>query len=289
MYTFELTDRFLSEDERDIFGNFLEYQNLDKNIWEVFSCLFKSGVKNTEPLLLKVFKNSELCGATVLIKCSKYGNSLFNNKFLSRIINLFKIPFYLWIKFGCCMDMMSNPGFVKNPEQSAEIYSAMVMFMKKSNILTIICDYTENASLYPESSILPALPHALINTSNMTGIQDYICDHKNIKRKMNNFRNKGGEFIQVNNMLNKSDITSLKKCFISTAENSVFYLPYQDIYLNSALTTSATNLKNVYYFLAKLNGEFIGYQAVIKTGDCLNALHGAFDRNLKTTYHAYDI
>lgn len=178
MYTFELTDRFLSEDERNIFGDFLEYQNLDKNIWEVFSCLFKSGVKNTEPLLLKVYKNSELCGATVFIKCAKYGDSLFNNKFLSRTINLFKIPFYLWIKFGCCMDMMSNPGFVKNPEQSAEIYSSMVMFMKKNNILTIICDYTENASLYPESSILPALPHALIDTSDMTGIQDYICDHK---------------------------------------------------------------------------------------------------------------
>jgi hypothetical protein len=39
----------------------------------------------------------------------------------------------------------------------------------------------------------------------------------------------------------------------------------------------------------KLNGEFLGYQAAIKTGTSLNALHGAFDRERKTTYHAYDI
>jgi hypothetical protein len=38
-----------------------------------------------------------------------------------------------------------------------------------------------------------------------------------------------------------------------------------------------------------MDGEFLGYQAAIKTGQFLNALHGAFDRNRKTTYHAYDI
>jgi hypothetical protein len=55
------------------------------------------------------------------------------------------------------------------------------------------------------------------------------------------------------------------------------------------MNTSRTKLDNVYYFIATLNGEFLGYQAAVKTGDKLNALHGAFNRNLKTTYHAYDI
>lgn len=67
------------------------------------------------------------------------------------------------------------------------------------------------------------------------------------------------------------------------------YLPYQDIYLRSAITTSSTKLDDVYYFIARLNGEFLGYQAAVKTGNYLNALHGAFDRERKTTYHSYDL
>jgi Acetyltransferase (GNAT) domain len=136
---------------------------------------------------------------------------------------------------------------------------------------------------------LPALPHAMIDTSMMSEIHDYVSEHKNIKRKTNNFRNKGGSFDIVSKKLSNEQIDCLKKCFVSTAENSVFYLPYQDLYLNSAITTTGTELNEVYYFIATLNDEFLGYQAAIKSGTHLNALHGAFDRTRKTTYHAYDL
>jgi Acetyltransferase (GNAT) domain len=289
MYTFELSDKFLSREEKAIFKNYIDYYNVDEGIWEVFTCLFKSGVKGTFPLLLKVYDDSKFCGASILIKCSKYGRSLFSNKFLSGIIDLTGIPFYLWIKFGCCMDMMSNPGFVRDLEKSNDIHSAMVLFLKNNSFLTIIYDYSDKAYLYPDATILPSLPHALIDTSQMTGIDEYISDYKNIKRKINIFRNSGGKFELAYNSLNEQDIASVRKCFISTAEKSIFYLPYQDLYLNSALITSGTKIENVFYFIMRLNGEFLGYQAAIKTGTCLNALHGAFDRERKTTYHAYDI
>lgn len=289
MYTFELTDKFLSKEEKEVFRDYLDYYGIDYNVWEVFLCLFKSGVKNTKPLLLKVYKDSNLYGVSVIIKCNNYGKSLFNNRLLSGIINLIDIPFFLWIKFGCCMDMMSNPGFVKDPRDSDEVFSAMANYLKENSILTIINDYTENSILYQSASILPALPHALIDTSNMTTVQDYTKNHKNIERKMRIFKNKGGEYIRVDHQLSKEQTSSLKKCFLSTTEKSVFYLPYQDLYLNAALKTSNTHLENVYYFIATLNGDFLGYQAAIKTGNYLNALHGAFDRHRKTTYHAYDI
>ena len=47
----------------------------------------------------------------------------------------------------------------------------------------------------------------------------------------------------------EKDIASLRKCFISTSEKSIIYLPYQDLYLNSALATSKTKIDNVYYFI----------------------------------------
>ena len=289
MYTFELSDKFLSKEEIAIFKNSLDYYHIDDGIWEVFTCLFKSRVKGTIPLLLKVHDDSKLCGACILIKCSKYGRSLFNNKVLSGIIDFTRIPFYLWIKFGCCMDMMSNPGFVKDPEKSNDVLSAIALFLKNNSFLTIIYDYSDKTYLYPNATILPSLPHAIIDTSQMTSIDEYICNYKSIKRKINIFRNNGGKFELVYNVLDEQDIASLRKCFISTAEKSVFYLPYQDLYLNSALITSGTQIDNVYYFIMRLNGEFLGYQAAIKTGTCLNALHGAFNRERKTTYHAYDI
>jgi Acetyltransferase (GNAT) domain len=287
MYTCELSNKFLSGSERDIFRDYLSFHNIDDNVWDVFDGLFMSGVKGTIPLLLKVYDDSGLCGAAIIIKCSRYGRSMYNNRILSGILDLIGIPFYLWIKFGCCMDMMSNPGFVKDPDKADEIHSAMAYFLKTNCYLTMITDYSEKAYLYPETIILPSLPHALIDTSQMSSINDYLNKHKNIKHKINIFRKNGGEFHVSETMLDEQAVAAVRKCFISTAEKSIFYLPYQDLYLNSALITSSTKINGVYYFITRLNGEFLGYQAAIKTGNCLNALHGAFDRERATTYHAY--
>lgn len=289
MFTFEISDQFLSREEQEIFSAYLSENGLDAHIWDVFACLFQSGVRNTQPFLLRAYQDSELSGAVILIRCRKYGKALFNHPVLSDAIDLIGIPVYLWIRFGCCMDMMSNPGFIKYPEKSDEVFSAMIDYMSKNFFITIITDYSHHASMYPGSSTLPALPHGLIDTRNMSGIEDYSNNFKNIKRKKRVFRNKGGVYSKVDKKLNEDRLTDLKKCFITTSERSVFYLPYQELYLRTAITTGRTPLKNVFYFVATLNGEFLGYQAAIMTGKKLNALHGAFDRNRKTTYHAYDI
>ena len=289
MYTFELSDRFLTREEQEVFNDYLEYHGLEENIWPVFSCLFESKTKNAKPYLLKAFVGSKLFGVSVLVKCTGYGRSLFKSKVLTGMINTMNIPFYSWIKFGCCMDMMSNPGFVKEPKKSEEVFTAMAGYLKKNLLLSIVTDYSQNTHLYKGSSILPALPHAIIDTSQMNEIGDYLKDYKNIKRKMRVLKNKGGAFTIQENPIDEKSILSVKKCFLSTAGKSVFYLPYQDIYLNSALTVSKSNLKNVYYFIVKLDSEIIGYQAAIWTGNHLNALHGAFDHSRSSNYHAYDI
>lgn len=289
MYAFTLTDKFLSKEEQHIFEGHLNFYGLDNEVWEVFASLFKSTVKNTQPLLLRVFLDSELYGAIIITKCSKYGKALFSNKFLSGLINLFSIPYFQWIKFGCCMDMMSNPGFVKDHEKADLVFKAAIHYLKNKGFITIITDYSENSALYDRASILPALPQALIDCSKFSSIQDYLDNYKNLKRKIKVFDIKGGKFVRIDQSLDSEKLPFIEKCFISTAKKSIFYLPYQDLYLNAALKTSITKIKSVVYFVATLNGDLLGYQAAIKTGQYLNALHGAFDRNQKTTYHAYDI
>ena len=81
MYTYELTDKFLTKKEIAIFKDYLSSQGLDENIWEVFSSLFNSGIKNTKPLLLKAFKEGSLYGVIIIVECKRYGKSLFNNIF----------------------------------------------------------------------------------------------------------------------------------------------------------------------------------------------------------------
>lgn len=289
MYKFELSEQFLSTSEKVIFSDFLEQSGLDHHIWEIFECLFESSVSGNIPLVLKVYDGGQLCGAAVIVKCSRYGRALFKNRMLAGFGNSIGLPFYLWIKFGCCMDMMSNPGFVRDPQKSEEIHAQMAEFLSRNTLLTIIYDFDENSHLYPQASVLPTLPHALIDTSGLDSISDYLQNHKNIKKKRRVFNNKGGSFELINRKLTEKDIEGLKDCFVATSEQSIFYLPYQDLYLKSAVHTSETDLEEVYYFVARLNGEFLGYQAAIKTGHFLNALHGAFDRRRKSTFHAYDI
>jgi hypothetical protein len=288
-YRCELGPRFLSEEETGVFHKYLSSETLDTGIWEIYASLFKSSTKNCQPLVLRVFHDEKLYGAAIIIKCRKYGRSLFNNRLLAGMINGANIPFYLWIKFGCCMDMMSNPGFVREPEMKNKIYDVMISFLKRNCLLTVINDYDENSDLHKSASILPALPHALIDCSRMNDLSDYMSIYKNLKKKIRVFGNKGGQYIRMENHLDEEQLTSMEKCFLATAENSVFYLPYQELYLNSAINTSRVHLSNVHYFIASIDHQFIGYQAAMVSGKYLNALHGAFDRNRRTTHHAYDI
>ena len=187
------------------------------------------------------------------------------------------------------MDMMSNPGFVKDPEKTEEVIRAMAAYLKKKNLMTVIYDLTDNAEQFESASIFPALPQALIDCSTYTTIADYTTHYKNLKRKVRKFANKQGVYTRVDHQLSEKHLIELKRCFHATIDKSVIYLPYQDLYLSAALTTGRTKIENIYYFIATIDGEFIGYQTALVTGKYLNALHGAFDRTRKTTYHAYDI
>lgn len=137
MYSFKLDQRFLDKEETALFENFLDHHGLDNNIWDVFECFFSSSLKGTVPYVLRVYDDLRLCGAAFLIKCSKYGRALFNSVYVSKIIDITGIPFFLWIKFGCCMDMISNPDFIIDPEKEREIYNEMVKFLKKKQLIEI--------------------------------------------------------------------------------------------------------------------------------------------------------
>jgi hypothetical protein len=289
MYRGELTEHFLTDEEKNIFSDHLDLLGLEENVWDMFECMFESKTRHTYPLVLRLYKDEKLEGTCIIILCRKSGRSLFRNRLLAGVINIFRFQTHLWIRFGCCVDMMSNPGFVRDPGHHDEVIAEMMKFLAKNTFLTIVTEYPENQHLYPKATVHPGLPNALIDTSGMSGLEDYTSRYKNLRRKLKKFASKGGKYSLVESQLNAAQLEALKACFISTSEKSELYLPYQDLYLSSALHTGSTSLRNVYYFIAEMNDTFIGYQAAIKTGKYLYGLHGAFNRNLHSNYHAYDI
>ena len=58
-YIFKLSNDFLSIEESNVFKDFLKEVQLDNNIWNVFESMFRSGIKGTEPLLLRIYENSD--------------------------------------------------------------------------------------------------------------------------------------------------------------------------------------------------------------------------------------
>ena len=100
------------------------------------------------------------------------------------------------------MDMMSNPGFVRDRAKSKMIYSAIADYLGKHSWMTMINDYTMNSDLYPNAVTLPALPHPLIDTSGMADISDYLERHKNIRTNTRYSKKTEGHFIIYKMSLN---------------------------------------------------------------------------------------
>jgi hypothetical protein len=219
-----------------------------------------------------------------------YGRALFSNRVLIQLIDALRMPTYLWLKYGCCMDLLSNPGFVTQPGKGDEVFAAMAGYLKSHTTISTIAitDYIGKASLYRGATVLPFMPHGLVDVTHMTCIQDYTRQHKHFQKKANKFRNHGGTIEVVQGTLDDASISAVERCFISTAEMSSTYLPYEDIYLKSALASCRMKADNIFHFLARKEGALVGYQSAIQTGEKLNALHGAFDRELEKTFYAYD-
>ena len=295
MYRCTLSKKFLDPNEIEVLEPCLGHYHIDSRIWPVFSGLFESKTPYTVPQVVRVYEDtgdedvSSLCGATVIVTCKRYGRALYRNALMAAVANRISIPFHQWIAAGCCMDMMSCPVLARKPECAGAVHAAIAGFLGRNSLLAVAYDHSDRAGLYDRACVLPAIPHALIDIGGMTSVTDYTAQHRNIKRKISRFEKVGGTFELIQGQLGAKDIEQLQRCFKETSARSTFYLPYQDLYLDAATHITGKTLNGMYYFVARLNGDFLGYQAALATGSCLNGMHGAFDRARATTYHAYDI
>ena len=152
----------------------------------------------------------------------------------------------------------------------------------------ILTDSQDPSARLSDGREFPYVSDGVIDLSAIASAEDYIAQHRNIKRKIKGFINKGGTIETQHGPLDTPAIAAVSRCIDATAAKSLIYSPFQDIFPQAVRETCRLDSTNLVHFIARMRGEFLGYHTFLKTGDGLRMLHGAFDRTRDTTFHAYE-
>ncbi|NIA15707.1 MAG: GNAT family N-acetyltransferase, partial [Nitrospiraceae bacterium] len=288
MFEMTLDGRMLSREERDVFAGYLSRHGLDEAIWDVFECFTQVGTRMTQPRVLRAHDGGRLVGVAFMARCRAWSGAVFANRLLQQGLDLFGIPACVWIRVGFCAEILANPGFVADGCDYAEVIGAMIDYLRKHSYGTIIIDHAEDEGLHSGSMKYPYVCDGVVPVDGMRTAQDYIDQHRNIKRKIKAFTNKGGTIEVVRGALPEALLDTLGRCMTATVARSVIHAPFQDSFIDVTARTCQCPSENLVHFIAWMNGEMLGYHTFVQTGRGLRMLHGAFDRERRTTYHCYE-
>ena len=285
---FSLSEEFLSPQEQIIFSDYLKERGVDEEIWQLYPCFFKRASKWTRPHVLRVFKANELIGAALLLKCNRVGRSLFRSPLLNNPVNWLKIPVLIWLKVGFGPEVIANPGFFKNAIDADRTAREMIKYLQHNSIAIFVTDLQSNASHHVNATVFPYVDEGSVEVAGMKSVQEYIDEHRNLKKKIRSFKNKGGTIEIVRGRPEKKDQQVLIGCCDATMRKSFVHTPFQDAFLDVIDETLHCDSTAFIHIVAKMDGEIFGYHSFVETGSSLRMMHGAFNRDMKSTFHAYE-
>jgi hypothetical protein len=288
VYTFTLTDEMLSETERDRFAVYLEEQGLDDAVWDVYACFLDTENRMTKPRVLRAFRDNELVAVAFLARCRAWAGSVFKPKALAAAFDLVGIPAYMWIRVGYGAEVLANPGFFATDAPREEIAATMLRYLHRKSYGLIVIDHEDQAHLHTRVKGYPYVCDGSVHINGMVKVQDYVAEHGSIKRKIKAFENKGGTIDRVHGAIDDALFENIRHCLESTVERSVIYSPWQDNAAAMAVRTCRAESDRFVHFIARMNGDLLGYHSFVQTGNGLRMLHGAFDRTRRTTHHSYE-
>jgi hypothetical protein len=281
------TEKLLPEEMR-LFSSQLQTYKVDSAIWDIYNSFLQSSSPVSKPRILRAYNGQNLAGALFYIVCSGTGKSLFKNSFLASMVDALKIPIHVWIRQGICADIMSNHGFVADGYEQEPIIPSMLGYLLRISPCLVVTDLAENAYLHKGARRFPYTKEGAINLEGMNKIDDYLSDHSNLRRKLKKFVKDGGTIeIHVGDF-DKDTLEIVRKCVLATMEKSVIRTPFQDHFPAIILQSCCLKSDRIISFIARMNGQFLGYHTFIQTGSGLRLIHGAFDRTLETTQHSYE-
>jgi hypothetical protein len=288
MYRFKLSSDPLTATEKTLFHDHLLAMGLDNYIWEIYEKFLQSGSKYSKPLIIRISKGDILIACLYLIECRDYGSSLSKLQALKYLVRLFSIPVYIWMKAGIAAEICANPMFLNNKAASNNEVGEILNQLRKKFLLLFIHDLAANASLHPTSAAITYPDESIIDITGYNTIEDYLAVHSNLKKKLNKYQKMGGRVEIAKGKLDEALAKKIKECVISSGEKSVFKLPYQKDYPDMCKASASIDNPDFIHFLCRSDNEFYGYHSFIEFKKQIRCLNGAFNRNLSTTYHAYE-
>jgi hypothetical protein len=288
MFSCALNDEMLSPFERDRFAPFLDAQGLDAAIWDVFRCFLAGRTRTTHPRVLRVYDRDRLVGAAFVAYCRGYGKSLFRSPLLHIPTDLVGMPSYIWFRVGFGPEVAANPGFVAPESAHDDVIRAMIAHLRRNAWGVMITDRAANSYLHAGVSEFPYASDGTVDVSGMASAQDYVGAHRNSKRKIRHFVNKGGTVEVIHGPLDDSMVAAVNRCQEATVKRSVIFSPFQDAFSRAMIETCRCPSDRLVHFVARINGDVLGYHTFVRTGTGLRMLHGAFDRERHTTHHCYE-
>ncbi|MGC9341544.1 MAG: hypothetical protein ACP5E3_02495 [Bacteroidales bacterium] len=288
MFTLNLSSDPLTAIEKTLFHDHLMELGLDDYIWVIYEKFLHSGSKYSKPLIIRLSKNDKLIACLFLIKCRDYGSSLSKLQTVKYMVRLFSIPVYIWMKAGIAAEICANPIFLNNKAVSDHNVGEILNHLRKKFLMLFIHDLVANASLHPTSAVITYPDEIIIDITGYNTLDDYLAVHRNLKKKLNKYKNIGGRVEIAKGKLDEHLAKKIKECVTSSGEKSVFKLPYQNDYPDMCKGSATIDNPNIIHFICRSDNEFYGYHSFIEFKDQIRCLNGAFNRNLSTTYHAYE-
>jgi hypothetical protein len=285
---FKTSNESLKPEETSVFSGQLQKYKVDNAIWDIYNSFLQSSSPFSKPRVLRAYQGQSLVGVLFYVVCYGTGKSLFKNSSLAGMVDILKIPIHVWIRQGICADIMSNHGFVADGYDYQNIISGMLGHLRQTSPCLVVTDLAENAYLHKGARNFPYTKEGAISLEGMSSIDDYLSDHSNLRKKLRKFTKDGGSIEIRAGSLDPGTMEIVRKCVLATMERSVIRTPFQDHFPTIILQTCCLNSDRIVHFIARMNGQFLGYHTFIHTGKGLRLIHGAFDRTLETTQHSYE-
>lgn len=281
---FTLTSDRITADEQAVFQADLDSMGLDECVWDVLNSTLQTGTDASTPMVARAYSGDRLAGAALVYECRKSGDCFFDPP-ISRLMDLPGLPMFFWLRYGTTVDHCANPGFVAEGVDRRDFVEQAVRFLLKRYLLGTVVEYATAPAL-PGARSAPFVDTGVIDTSQMSDVSDYLSIGKNLSRKLKKFRNKGGEVRVFEGAIPPELQRSALDAFETL--DVLVRTPFQDNYLNMVKANTSIDGSGMVHFVALLDGQYAGHQSFCRSGQALHCQAGAFDRRMKSTYHAYE-
>lgn len=287
-YRCTLSGEPLTVQEQRVFEPSLDAAGAAPSVWKIYDAVSRVSTPRTQARILRVYDGAELAGAALMLRCKAWAESLFAPPLLHLPVDALRLPAHIWIRVGYCAEGIANPGFVARGHSRDAVIDAMLEHLKHHALGSIVTDTVANAGLHKGASRFPYVNDGRVVTAGMRSIEDFLGLHNNLVRKLKWFAKRGGRIETIRAGLDAARLPDLRRFIRTTVEKSVIHSPFQDCFEQIVERTSTCDSTDLVHFLAYLDGAPVGHHTFVRAGRTLRMIHGAFDRSLPKTHHAYE-